>query len=574
MTTRDAILAANDAGTLLESIAATPFEEAESVANVLASLHNSGEIDFLAACHSKQLDAISDYSFLDLQRVFCDALPRVCCSAASAAEACKEIFDKTSNDYTAGLVYDALRKWFQQSAQRAEEGLSLIRQNAVLHTRIVRPVLLGGATHDPNKFADEALKLSNHPRSHIRSDAIWALGRLAPEHVDQLLQRVIDRLGKAIEAPISDGDSAAAIEAALHLLHESDGNTADDVERLLIKACEDSTPATRQALAIGLQTRRSRYTDEMIDATLEAIQYTSKREHHTIQAIDNMLYRWDLDGDRQRVLGLLAELLSHADDAIELSDLRDFRYRLGNGPGKVLGWYVVSLLLTGSRRLCIAADQLLPYQETRDNLDVDLMPFALSPSWILFLARKIIGFCLFKKESAAALLLSCLRVVPDQERPELEELVMNHFLLNYVSAIEWFESAVSPNDSAKDSVDRLSISLKLYIAELSRLGICPAFRPNERENHLQMYRQIEFERDVRKKSEEGSIFSIVGRNVALLYGTAAIVYVDKNDGLGLRRQEISMSIIEHKAEFPRLHSIDPVGLNYYKHCFQSEPPPR
>ena len=142
----------------------------------------------------------------------------------------------------------------------------------------------------------------------------------------------------------------------------------------------------------------------------------------------------------------------------------------------MLGWYAVSLLLTGDHRLCMAADRLLPYNQIRDGLDINLAPFSLTSPWILFLARKILGYCLMKKEATAALLPSCLRAIPEEKRPELDELVLHYFLINYISAIDWLEVAVSPTDRALQSVERLSRSLASYVHELERAGALPRIR--------------------------------------------------------------------------------------------------
>ena len=70
MNTRDTLLAANDAGTLLETLAATAYDDVESVASTVSNMHNCGEINILAAFESPQLDPASNQSFFVLQRFF------------------------------------------------------------------------------------------------------------------------------------------------------------------------------------------------------------------------------------------------------------------------------------------------------------------------------------------------------------------------------------------------------------------------------------------------------------------------------------------------------------------------
>ena len=223
----------------------------------------------------------------------------------------------------------------------------------------------------------------------------------------------------------------------------------------------------------------------MIDATLAALQRTDKQDIHTIKAIDSMLYHWDLDADRTRVLSFLVDFLTSSDDAPKVDALSDFKHKLSNEKGCLLGWYAVSLLLTGDQRLCMAASHLLPYNQTRDGLDIDLAAFSLSSLRIMFLARKILGYCLVKKEATAALLLSCLRAIPEPERAQLEHLVFGYFLINYLSAIDWLKASL-PRRRTGTSVERLSQHVASYVGgpgangPLSRVRAKRARTPDSR----------------------------------------------------------------------------------------------
>ena len=452
--------------------------------------------------------------------------------------------------------------------------MDLIRHDLGIQTGITRHVLMAGAAHDPRRFAEEALNLSHQPQSHIRLDALFALGRMALEEDDHILTRVTERLDQAIESPISDHDAAIAIEAALQLLDRFGEKLVHVVESLLAKACKNPPPITRHAIAVGLQFGRKNYTEAMIDASFSAIQHADKHAPDTINEIDLMLYQWNLDGDRQRVLRLLRNLLSHSDDAIGLEALDSFRHKLTNEPGGLLGWYVVSLLLTGDLRLSVAANGLLPYNKAPVGLDIDLTPFALDPAWVPFLARKVLGYCLVNRASASALLLSCLRAVSNENRADLEELVLYYFLINYPGAIEWFEAAVSPNDPAGMSVKRLSSTLEAYLEELHRTDLCAAFRPSDRERQLQGYRQAHLLRNIQKEAEKRSVLSQLVHRSVLLYGTGSIYYVHTDEGCDPHRQEMSLASFHQTIEIPRLEVIDPVGLQYAIYRFRSEAPPK
>ena len=573
MYTRHDLIEANDAGILLQTIAATPHKHLDSTGRLLADLHNSGEIDFLATCEPVSLAAVPDLSFFALQRLFCQTLSNIDCSTEAAASACESMFARAGNEGAAGFVYSSLSDWFRHSPARAEEGLALIHRDPDMHTRLVRPVLLAGATHDASMYVEEAFNFSSDADSPVRLDALSALGHIVSTEDEPLLTRTISHLDAVMEAPVSDHDAAIVVEAAVTLLHRSNGRSAHVVEPLLQEACRHRTPETRYALANGLLNHRRHFTEPMIDATFSALRYTDKQDIHTAKAIDSVLYQWDLDSDRTRVVEFLADLLTQEHDPLDLEILSDFRHHLRDQAGDVLGWYVVSLLLTGNPALCAAAEHLLPYNETRDGLDIDLDTFSLTPPSLLYLARKILGYCILNKESAAALLLSCLRTVTEQDREELEELVFFHLCLNYPTAIDWFETAIADADRATQSVERISSRVRAYVAELERYGTCAAFRPNDRERRLQRYRRADFQRGVHKKAEQGSVLWSLAHKATILYGTASIAYVYTDAGSEPRRQEVSMRAYEHFFEYPRLNVIDPVGFQWHIRLFRSESPP-
>ena len=573
MNIRDTLLAVNSAGTLLDGLAALAYEDVESVTTTVSELHNGGDIDILSACASPQVDAMSDQSFFSFYHIFCKILPLIDSSVEAAEAACRNIFERAGHDLSAGIVYDSLTDWFRKTPGRVEEGLTIIHQEIDTDRRLVRPVLLAGASHDAAMYSEAAFDLSNQPQMHIRRDAIWALGRVVPIESGHLVTRAISRLEEVIDATDSDNDTAHAVEAALHLLVRAAGKIIQAVEPLILKASKAPTSATCYAFALGLLNHDKIYSPTIIDATFSALQHLGKQDVQTIRIIDSILYQWDLDGDRQRVLQFLINLLGHSDEAIDLDALGNFQHKLGNEQGAVLGWYVVSLLLTGNYRLCNVANQLLPYNRTLDGLDIDLNHFSLTSSWVLYLSRKILGYCIVKKESTAALLLSCLRAVSDADRAELEALIRDYFLMNYLTAIDWFEDALSPNDSAQHSVKRLSRAINSYVNELEQTGTCSAFRPSERERRLEYYRVADYVRGIRKKAEKDSLLSSIAHKSTLLYGTASIAYIYRNDYNGPDRQEIPLTAVEHEIEFPRMEVIDPVGAHYAVRRFRLEPPP-
>ena len=568
--TPDDVQAANAAGTLLSAIAAASHDDDDSLVATLSRMHNSGKIDVLDAYRSDQLDAVDRHGFFRLQYVFCETLPRIQCLTADVLATCRIVLDKAGNDASVVVVYDALRAWFQQSQQRVEDGLTLIRRDIDTQSWAIHTVLLAGAAHDLGRFSGEALDLSRQPQSDVRLSALRALGQIKLDGHSEILTSIVDRLDDAIELPICDQEPAVAIVALLSLHERFGEGSVGLLEPIFLKACKTPTKEMRHAIAVGLHSFWRSFTGPMINAAFSAIQNVDKDVPDMIDRIDLTLYQWDLDGDRGRVLAFLVKLLGGSEAAIEIDSLKNFRHRLSDGAGDLTGWYVMSLLLTGNRKLCVAAERLLPYTKAPDGLDIDLTTFGLDSHWVLFLSRKILGFVTVNRPSATALLLSCLRAVPDEGRAELEDLIMKYLLINYPSAIEQLRASITPNDSAQGSVKRLSDAIEKYLEGLHRYGVCHAFQPSERARQLQRHRQADSLRDAQKQSVSKSVLSQLVPQSIMLYGTGTIAYVHAGEPGDPIRKEIPLGSIEQTMELPRLESIDPVGLHYAIYRFRTE----
>ncbi|MDE0221323.1 MAG: hypothetical protein OXJ90_18795 [Spirochaetaceae bacterium] len=566
------VLSAHANGTLLSVVAETPYEETGVLAETLSTLSNSGRIAFLNACKSDQLNGLSGTSLYGFQRVFCMTLPRVECSAKAAVVTAGLILDRAEDALTASRVSDALREWFQRTRQRAQSGLELIQSDMRMYSRALRPVLVAGAQHDVRKYASAALSVARQPMTEGRLDAIAALGLMdLRQHTDLVLE-VVRCLEEAIERPVSDHDAPVAIRAAIGTLQHLGAESCHLIEPVLLKGCRSPTQNALHEIVLGVYSHKCVYTSRMIDASFSAIASAVQHRRDTIDLIDSLLYEWDIRGDRKRVLALVVKLFGHDDESLNVERLDAFGHRLRSGSADLLGWYVVSMLMTGEKPVCLAASQLLPQDEAPKGLDIDLADFSQDGNRILFLCRKIIGYCLANKWGAAALLMSCMRAVPDDLSPELERTVFDYFLINYPSSIDWFEKNVSSTDRARSMVTRLSDKLRKYLSGIQEAGFCEAFRPSERQLGLQHHRETNMWQTIQRQAYERSIASVLAQESTVLYGTGSIYYLYTGDDSSPHRQVSTFGSYKQEMEIPRLEVLDPVGLDHALRRFRSEVP--
>lgn len=572
MITEEILLSANADGTLLSAISKTPYDERDAVAKTLSSLHNSGSIDFLKACRSSQLGALSDQYLYGFQSIFGSIMPKINCSPHDAIIIAGIVSDRVKNNDLSGNVIDALRGWFQHTPQRADLGLELIQNDITAYSGAVKPVLLAGARHDVRKYASVALHLARQPALKCRPDVVTALGAMDLAQHEDLHVDAVKCLDEMIEVSVSEHDEATAIRAALRLLKSLKKKGVSLIEPLLLKVCDNPNPSTLHEIVSGVISDKCLYTEKMVDATFLAIGSAAQYHAHTIDLIDALLYEWDVEGDRGRVLALIVNMIDRDDDAISLRRLDAFSHKIRNVTGGVLSWYVVSMLLTGKPHVCHAANELLPPNDAAEDLDLDLSVLSLDGREILFLCRKIIGYCISSRSGSAALLLSCMRATPDDFSMEIERTVFDYFLINYPVAIDWFEEHVSTDDPARPMVTRMSNDLQAYLEGIRDCGICKAFRPSERHRRLQDYRQMDMWRRIQRDAYEHSIASFIAHKSTVLYGTGSITYLYIGDKSVPKRQVSSFASHKQEMEIPRLEVLDPVGIDYATRRLQSEAP--
>ena len=571
-TTRRLIRSAAEDGSLLQHLSTIRFDAMETVSKALADMHNAGDLDLLDSLQHGELDADVTHVFHRVLEVFQRTLPLIDCDVSDAVAAVNSVNRRLTIAGVAATAHPALHGWLQEEVSRPKQALSLVMRDSTPNDGVLRAVLTAGGETDPDEFTSQAVTLSLDPSPTTREAALFALGRIVPLDNDTLLDRTLKRLEQAVTTPATECETQAAVETALAFFERAPDRLASKVEPIIVRVSAEVSPSIRNALALGLLRHRAILSTNMIDAIFSALGHADVTELETVSNIDLVLYHWDVDADRDRVCTLIQSLLTHHDNPLSVSNLDNFRHRLAEAEAQLLGWYVFSLLSSGDDRLCEAAAELLPYKEARPGIDIDLSATTLASGWIPYLARKVLAYCLLKKECAAGLLLSCLRAVCEEHRDQLERDILDSFLINYLDSIEFFKSAVAAGDPAKRSIERLARRLKSYERDLERIGTCASFTPSERERRLQAYRHRDFMQDVHKKAEQKSIFSLVAHKSILLYGSASIANVQGADG-NTHRQEMRFAELQHSFEFPRLYVIDPVGLHFRINRFKAEGPP-
>lgn len=575
MSIHNELRAAESQGILLEFVAEVPWDSIGELAEALSELHNSDEIDLLDVLSEDRLDTLEELVFFRVRHAFNQTLPFIECGAEEAISTCRLMAKKAGSDITKGQEYDALEQWLQKSRQRVDDTIAWVESAVEVDPNILLLALVAGAHLAPAEFSELALAYSRRDDPSFRLSALSALGSIGRKLDVAMLDTLLERFEEAIGERQSDQEVATSFARALRLLAHFGEPILEQIERMHLMACENPGPITRYEIAnhITPVSNLQNYSESMIDAAFNTMAYADKSELGTIEQIDLALYHWDLDEDRQRVIELLKVLLTRSDDSIGIGSLDNFKHRLLEQGGALIGWYAVSLLLTGDPRLCRAANDLLPMVDPPEGIGIDLTPFALHGPWIEFLARKILGYCLVNKKCAFALVLACLRAAPEKSLSALEELVFKYLLVNFPGAIDLMNSLLDLDDAAESSVSRLAKKIAQYRENLEKLPPCPAFKPSARHVQLQAYRDQDKFGEMWKEVEKNSVMSSLIPTSTVLFGSGVVSYLPAEESGELVRKEIALQTFRQDIELPRLQTLNPVGMVYAMYELMSESPP-
>jgi len=190
----------------------------------------------------------------------------------------------------------------------------------------------------------------------------------------------------------------------------------------------------------------------------------------------------------------------------------------------------------------------------------------------VFLARKAIGYFFLEPVTAASILISLMRMSPDDKTLEqLGQLLFNPLLVNYTGSAQEYVEAQAPQETGKvkETLDRALGAIAAYLETLRGVPALAALHPGQA--HREAYRRYMSESSAAsmKEAEKHSVFLNLVSRSTLLYGRKSINYIHSGEG-PRRRMEIPLTSHSIQMEIPRMENLDEHGLNYMLRVFRAE----
>jgi hypothetical protein len=191
---------------------------------------------------------------------------------------------------------------------------------------------------------------------------------------------------------------------------------------------------------------------------------------------------------------------------------------------------------------------------------------------ILFVARKAAGFLLLRPVALMSFLISLMNATSNSEVvKELGDLLLDPVSLNYPGRTRDYVArrAEAEAGEVKTTLERTLARIDGYLEKLHSVGILSALHPSEKQREAHhRYVSANMAESFKAAEARSILMSLVTKGV-LLYGRKSISYVRNGDDEP-QRIEFPLQTISSEVEMPRMHILDPFGLDYMGRVYRVE----
>ncbi|MDN6875408.1 MULTISPECIES: hypothetical protein [Pseudomonas] len=525
-------------------------------------LHNAGTIDLLALVEGNAIQALDSFDFFMASHFFCQLLPKLEAEPGRVMACVDALVTRGGEDGAAYQPNDAFRKWCANFPLRAREVIAAAHQGNEL------------ASHHLS-FALEAISDLNEARriavdySDVRRQAaISALGRV--EHLDSAsCIETFAVFNALLDGGIDDPTKASVLHATMEILARVRDVAPADANALINRLVINPGKFTIHQCARALWSCREALTQDIVACLLGALDHLESANKGTVKELDLGLQVLLKHGHAEAAVSFVTKLLSRPDDDLELGTLDSFTKTLLSGSPDLLSRVVVRWLELGAPRLCGGLAKAIQGPGL-DGVPLSLKPedLATSPTALVFICRKAVGWFFFKPTTAASILVSVLRVCDTDTSQAVQELLVNQLLQNYDGVRKYLED-LAPEDAANNAVAQALAQHAAYLDAQRSIPFIVELQPSEHHRRIERLRISDQMWAAHKQAESESVFlSMVSRSV-LLYGNRSLTFVDDGQDK-LRPLEINLHSHGISYEMPRMEVVDPVGLDYVLRIFRHE----
>ncbi|MCC6489504.1 MAG: hypothetical protein IT364_18550 [Candidatus Hydrogenedentes bacterium] len=546
-------------------------DEREDLPLEIVNLHNDGHINVLAEFENLNKEQGSGPGFFMTRSVFEKALPNIKAPIRDVMRCVLQLHKAAGQDMAAGTIFSAYISHCEKDPARPLEAMKLIEKEHDQFADILPATVEAGSRKDNPYFLAEVLRLSQHPEVYLRRRAVFSLSRIEWPNGTRVPDEALSGLKKAV---IEDDDEllASVIKSAFKLYLQDKTTEASAIE-LIDSALSkgDDFALHAGATIFGFETKE--IPASLVDVILGNLKRVKPTNKGTLDNIDYGIAALLKDDRAEKAIRFLEEyLLLHAGTlTIKAFDSASSEILTNK---TLLSKVTTRWFLNGARVLCESVHDIGGRLHDGDlQIDVDAAELMTKDlTHMVFVARKAIGYFFIKPVTAASILISLMRMAPDDETLEhLGQLLFDPLLVNYTGSAREYVEAQTQQETGKvkETLVKALAAIEAYLETLRGVPDLAALHPSQA--HREAYRRHMSESTAAsmKEAEKYSVFLHLVSRSTLLYGRKSISYVHAGDGPP-RRMEIPLTSHSVQMEVPRMDNLDQHGLNYMLRVFRAE----
>lgn len=555
-------MAAFNDGSLLEMLRDGRWaSDGADVADQLAEMHNLGTIDLTALIKFESFDKLAGHEFFVVQSIFNRSIPKLeNISVRAMMELVAALVGKGGTDLAANQPNRAFLEWCSIDLARADFVISAARDGDELAQSHLTFAL------QAKKDIASARKMASEAVGNVRLSALTALSRI-PHITEEERSATIDAIRPLLDGEPDDALSAHVLLAAVTPFEQA-GEALPEVAREVVRqVTEQPGPICVHQAAQLLFNSKACLSTDLVNELLACTRGVNAENKGTIDLLDTVLGKLLKTEHDAAAIKFVKDVLSRSEGALSAERFDGFGRGLADNKAAqsnlVLDW-----LLTGNQKLCLAVSVFLR-RPGDAPVPLDLRFGSLSETQTYFVCRKAVGYLFLQPVLAASVLVSALRVAKGTLAHSIIHLLFEPLLVNYGGQLRSYLEGIKTDDAAYVHVVKALERQANYLASLEATGVIPELHPSEYRRQLERIRMVDVNREVNKKAQKASIFwDIVHRSV-LLHGSGSVTLIEDTKG---EKRPVAMQMQKHEVstEWPRMETVDPVGLDLMLRTFRAE----
>ena len=571
---KEKLIAAFKSGDFLDvvyHIYQVELDECEDLPLEIAALHNDGHINAVAEFAKLDNKSGSGPDFFTMRDVFEKTLPHIDAPMKDVMRCVLHLYQNAGQDMTARTVFNSYIAYCEKDPARPREAIKIIEGEHDQFADILPSTVAAGSRIDNPHYLAEALRLGRHPAKVLRRRAVFSLSSIAWPKEAKVPEEALAGLERS--ATEEDDEVLASVVKSAFAFYQQDKTTEARVTALIDKALSRGGEYALQAGAEIFEFNTREIPAPLLDVILGHLKQVKPTNRVILGNIDYGITSLLKEATAEKALRFLEGLLLQHTGTLT-TEVFDSAANAILTNKTLLSRVTTRWLLNGAPALCESAQNIVETLHN-DTLPIDIDTSELPTKdfkHIVFVAWKAIGYLFMKPITATSILISLMRLAPDDKTLEyLGELLFDPLLINYPGSVREYVGAQARRETGKvkATLDKALAELTAYLETLSDVPVLAALHPGQAHREAcSRYRGELFAASM-QEAEQRSIFRNFALNINLLYGRKSINYIH-GDGGPPRRMEMPLTSYSVEMESPRMEHLDENGLNYMLHVFCEE----